>query len=445
MIHIPGVNAVFSKALAIRNYLATAPHSTEVDPVKKTDRVNQGAVAKWGPLNLFPIDLDNKIALSAELEAGIQTLTEFTYGNRIATYIEEKGPNGQLIRKEVVSDEFELWKEKYNFNEIYYQRAIYNFFRYANVFIEFSFDEDKISHLFTKDAPYCRISTIDPKKGLSHWMYQSSEWGNTMNVTNEEAALGYIKSGDLSRIPLIDARNPIEFIKKREKNILLGYHIKDYSPGSAYYGQSPWYPLLNNEWLDIAAKAPAMIKAYYENLITVARHVEINSEYISSVIQGHTPNSEEAKTILTDLQKSIEANLTGADKAFKTIFSQFGYDQVGKEISQYKITTLENPNKDSSILKDIQHVNSVIASTLRLDSSLIGGRSDGSKEADAGSEKRQASNLLQQRQEMVRQQILYPLTIVKHVNQWDSRIRFGVVTNQLETTDYAPDGKVETL
>jgi hypothetical protein len=444
-------NISYLRDLKISNYLAKGPYSTETEPLKELHIPLKGTVAKWGDDNLFPDFLDNQISKSIDLEAGIQTQAEFAYGQRVATYIEEMGADGNLIRKEVIDADFEAWKEKYNFNEMYLQRAEYNYFRYANVFVEFSFDDKgQITHLFTKDAPYCRISTLNKDTGVSDYLYQSAQWNSSMVLDGDEAAAAFIQKGLLSRFPLIDNRNPIGFIEKRKaankKTIILGYHIKDYSPGDAYYGKSSWYPLLNNEWLRIAAKAPALIEAYYSNGVTVRNVVKMNMDYFESSIEGWSKlDIDEQRKHIEELQESVEANLAGADKAYKTLFVQSARGQNNEVEYQYEIESLANPNKDSTILSDIQHISSVINKALRLDSSLVGGKADGSKEADAGSEKRVASNLLQQRNEVVNQQILYPLTIVKHINGWDKRLKFGMVTERHETLDKNPAGKVETL
>jgi len=189
-----------------------------------------------------------------------------------------------------------------------------------------------------------------------------------------------------------------------------------------------------------------LIEAYYSNGVTVRNVVKMNMDYFESSIEGWSKlDIDEQRKHIEELQESIEANLAGADKAYKTLFVQSARGQNNEVEYQYEIQSLDNPNKDSTILDDVQHISSVINKALRLDSSLVGGKADGSKEADAGSEKRVASNLLQQRNEVVNQQILYPLTIVKYNNNWDKRLKFGMVTERHETLDKNPAGKVETL
>jgi len=430
-----------SRSLHAKNYQAKTPNSTETEPNKITTLAKLGVVAPWGTKNDFPTFLDKQLENSIDMESGFQTLTEFTYGLRIATYIEEmegKTP----IRRQVYNDQFEEFKENYNFNEVYLQRAFYNFFRYANTFIELSFENGKIDRIFTKDSPFCRISTLDKKKGLSEWMYQSAQWGTNFRIDDEKTLQKYISDGLLSRIPLIDYRNPIKFIQDRgNKNVLLGWHIKDYSPGDPYYGKSPWYPILTNGWLDIASSAPDLLKSYYQNLITIARQVDINIGFFEDTIEGWSSLEPSAqKKALVELQESIEENLTGSDKAFKTLFTQSRLVN-GQQESMYKITSIDNPIKDNSVINDLQYSASMVNTALRIDPSIIGAKTDGSLESDAGSEKRTANNLLHQRLSMVRDQILYPLTILKKINGWDPKLKFNIEVQYQQTTDVAKTGQ----
>lgn len=441
------INFIGTKTKEIFNYLASQPASTEVEPLKAHELSQKGLVAPWGTNNFFPEELDAKLATSLDMESGFQTLTEFCYGLRIATYKEEAGANGEYTRTPVYYQPFEDFKEAYNFNEIFLQRALYNFFRYANVFFEFSFDSSKkITRIFTKDSPYCRISTLNPEKGLSDWLFQSAQWKSAQVKFSDLESLKTLENQKLlSKIPLIDYRNPISSATELAKtHDLIGYHIKDYSPGDAYYGKSPWYPILTNGLLDIAQTAPSLLKSYYSNLITIGWHFEVNVDYLKATIKNWdqlTPDkkAEHFKQIQTDLDKCA----TGSDMAYKSFFSQFAYDQNGNIQHQLRINQLQNPNKDNTVIKDLQFVNSTVASALRLDASLTGDKSGGSKEADAGSEKRLANNLLNQRLNMVRDQILYMLTIVKGVNQWDKSIRFAIEVDHHETLDKNPQGKTE--
>lgn len=445
------MNLTFSSLTKpIKNYFATSPASTETEPNKWNELPQLGVVAPWGTNNNFPEELDVKLATSLDMESGFQTLTEFCYGLRIATYRESE-ENGEYVRKPVYYKPFEDFKETYNFNEIFLQRALYNFFRYANVFFEFSFDSSgKIVRIYTKDSPYCRISTLDKTTGLSKWLYQSAQWKSAgVTYKNESDFTDLLSKGLMSKIPLIDYRKPVdsigEILKNDPKTALMGYHIKDYSPGDPYYGKSPWYPILNNGLLDIAQKAPGMLDAYYSNLITAAWHFKINVGYFRATVKNWDElTSDKQAEHFKQLQKDLDDAAAGGDKAFKAFFSQFAYDNQGNIQHQLIIEPLQNPNRDNTVIRDLQHVSSTVASSLRLDAALTGDKSGGSKEVDAGSEKRLANNLLNQRLNMVRDQVLYMLTILKYVNKWDPSIRFAIESEYHETLDKNPAGKTTT-
>jgi len=299
--------------------------------------------------------------------------------------------------------------------------------------------------LFTKDSPYCRISTLNPSTGLSEYLHISSQWATRSYADNDPTILDSLRAEKLlDTIPLIDYRDPIEYIR-RSKATRLGWHIKDYSPGNPYYGQSPWYPIIENGWLDIETSAPSLLKSYYQNLITIAQHIELNLDFISTEIDNwDSLDSKEKEKALTELQQRIEESLVGGDKAYKTLFSQFRTGNKGDIESSIKINEIKNPMRDSNVLGDLKYASTVVQSALRIDDSLTGNKSTGSLEADAGSEKRMAGNLLNARLEPVRKQLLYPLVMTKHINNWDPRLEFVLEFDYLMTTDRSASGKLPT-
>lgn len=431
---------------SISNYVATEPISTEVNPTpqKEQNRIASG-IAPWGKDNKFPTELDSLLEHSPDMESGFQSLTEFASGIRLSTsYAEMKG--GELSISPCIDPDFEDFRTNYNFEEAYLQRAFYNYFRYANVFAEFSLNTDKmVSRIFTKDSPWGRISTLNKSTGISDSLFLSSEWdtlgysGLTESRINE-----LVGNKSIDKIPLIDYRNPIDFIRKA-KDYRLGWHIKDYSPGNAYYGQSPWYPILYNGWLDIAKSAPSLLQAYYKNLFSGGQHVELDEDWVKQECGGKdfdNLSTDEKKKRITNFQLDFEKKLVGAPNSFKTIFSFFRKGPRDTTDHQIKINPIINPSKDGKIIDDLKYASSICQSALRMDDSLTGNKTTGSLEADAGSEKRMAGNLLNARLAPVRNQILYPLTIIKKINKWDPRLQFNIEWNYLVTTDQSKSGQM---
>jgi hypothetical protein len=153
-----------------------------------------------------------------------------------------------------------------------------------------------------------------------------------------------------------------------------------------------------------------------------------------------TPEQRELK--LKELQAQIDEALSGSEDAYKSIHSQFIVVQ-GKEIPALKISNIENSQKDNSIIKDSQHLASIIQSALRIDDALVNGKNTGSKEADAGSEKRSAHNLLEIRTQLFRDKILYPLVLLQKHNKWDETMVFDFDAEMLTTTDISKTGTVQ--
>lgn len=416
-------------------------NSIETEPLDSSKMTNKKLIAPWGDSNNFPAELDAKIAFSENFETAFQTLSEFAYGLGIKTYKKEL-IDGEVSMKPYIFPEWEEWKIQYSFNEEYLEKAFYNFVRYANVFVEFSMGSDnKIKRLFVKDAPWCRVSNLD-NTGTIKNLYLSASWSKYRNPT--EADVNALKTKNLiDIIPLIDRKNPFEFLANVKQGTSCAWHIKDYSPGDPYYGKSPWYPLLNNGWLELSKELPSKIKSYYQNQIVIAKHIEINTEYLEKKYSDwNTLTPEQRELKLKELQAQIDEALSGSEDAYKSIHSQFIVVQ-GKEIPALKISNIENSQKDNSIIKDSQHLASIIQSALRIDDALVNGKNTGSKEADAGSEKRSAHNLLEIRTQLFRDKILYPLVLLQKHNKWDETMVFDFDAEMLTTTDISKTGTVQ--
>lgn len=427
------------------NYLskdkATGTPSVETEPLEKAKLSQKTLIAPWGESNNFPEEIDGSIAFSDNFETSFQTLSEFAYGLGLKTYKKEI-IDGEVSYKPYIFEEFEQWKVQYSFNEEYLEKAFYNFVRYANVFVEFSIDSSKkISRIFVKDAPWCRISSYN-EKGEIPFLYVSAQWKKYRKPT--EADVNSLKTDKLlDIIPMINRKNPIDFFNTTAKQgTSYAWHIKDYSPGDPYYGKSPWYPLLTNGWLQLAKELPAKIKAFYENQIVLAKHIQINSDYLEKKFTDWGKKSpDEKEKALTDMQNKIDEALSGTDNSYKSVHSQFRMVN-GKEEPMLKISNIENSNNDMSIIKDSQHLASIIQSALRLDDALVNGKNTGSKEADAGSEKRGALNLLDIRLQLLRDKILYPLELLKIVNKWDPTMHFEFESEMMTTTDISKTGTI---
>jgi hypothetical protein len=431
----------------IKNYIGTAPASTETEPTLESQLALQTPVAPWGKSNNFPKEIDDKLKKSTSMESGFQTLTEFSAGIQLNTYFRETDSEGKSVRYQVYYQPFEEFRESYPFEEVYLQRAFYNFWRYANAFVELSLDaNNKIVRLFSKDSPWCRLSTINPKIGLSEHLYISAQWPTAGLSKIDQGTLDRLmKSKLMDQIPLIDYRNPIEYIKKSKPN-RLAWHIKDYSPGNPYYGQSSWYPILENGWIDVEANAPKLLKSYYDNLITIARHIELNEDWVKSEIEDFDNLADKDKIdAITKIQEGVEEHLTGSGNAFKTLFTMFRYGQQGAIENQIKINDISNPIREANVIADLKYASSIVQQALRIDDSLTGNKTTGSLEADAGSEKRHAGNLLNARLAMVRKQILYPLIMMKNVNEWDPRLEFQLEWDVLVTADKSLSGIDKTV
>jgi len=443
---------VYTAKRKISNYLSPSTDgawsSVSTEPLPDDKIGSKSYIADWGTSNNFPLELDDKIKFSENFETGFQDLTEMTYALGLTTYKrvldEEKG-----VWKIVpwYFPEFDAFVKSYSFNEEYLEKAIYSFYRYANTFVEFVVDKDgKVLRLFVQDAPFCRVSTLNPQTGVSDWAFTFANW-KKYRLATESTIDTLLKDSKklLNRIRMINRKDPINFIKNNaSKYTNMLWHIKDYSPGDVYYGKSPWYPILDNGWLDLSKSLPSAIKNSYANEMSISKHVEYDLKYFEDNIPNYKNlGKSEQKKAKEAFQKSIEDHLIGEGNENKVVFTPFQYINGDKK-SAIIINDIKNTSKNNTSINDSYHLNATIKNALRMDDSLTNSKNTGSKEADSGSEKKQASNLLQLRVQLLRDKLIYPMEMIKQLNNWDKDMIFGFNSQMMVSTDIAKTGSVQT-
>lgn len=424
--------------------VALGEYVAKVLPNKEKDERLRQPIFPWGDNNQFPLELDDKIKNSDSIESGLQTLTELAYGMGIQPYI-EKVVDGKISIEPVVSGPVVEWLEENNIREEYLEKAFYNFFRYGNVFPQLGFSkEGKCNLLVATDTPFCRMERVDTGSLLVENIYVSDQWSTNM-LKNESDFKGLEKY--LKKVPLInktDWKNSIKKLLESKKNNLLMWHIGDYTPGTRYYSEAPWFPLLNNGIVDTDKYTGQKMKAYYDKAMNLIYHIEINADYIKKKCNGDE-SLENQEKVLNEIHETIDTNLVGAENAFSSIITVFNNYMNGDAVSNVKIKVLDNPINNATVIKDMQSIAARINSALRIDDAIINAKTSGSMEADSGSEKKNALNSHNTRMTLTRDKILFPLYIIKHINQWDPNIKFGIKTTQLTSLDKNPTGSQQKL
>jgi len=414
----------------------------KVLPNKEKDDKLRQPIFPWGENNQFPYELDEKIKNSDSIESGLQTLTELAYGLGIQPY-KEVVVDGEISIEPIVSGPVVEWLEENNIGEEYLEKAFYNFFRYGNVFPQLGFSKDgKCNLLVATDTPFCRMERVDPSTRTIKNIHVSDQWQTNClkNAADFDKLKNYLK-----KVPLINKNDWKTSIAELSKsNNLLMWHIGDYTPGTRYYADAPWFPLLNNGIVDTDKYTGQKMKAYYDKAMNLIYHIEINQDYIVQKCDGDN-SIENQEKVLSEIHESIDDNLVGAENAFSSIITTFYKSIGGDPVSNVKINVLENPINNSTVIKDMQSIAARINSALRIDDAIINAKTSGSFEADSGSEKKNAMNSHNARMALLRHKILFPLTIIKHVNKWDQNIKFGIKTTEIKSLDKNPTGSQQKL
>lgn len=429
--------AIFNK---VQNIIAQIPL-----PNKQNDNKFIGYLYyPWGADNQFPYYIDQMLKPSDSMESALQTLTELSYGMGVQVY-RKKVDNGKLVKEPIVNGPAVEFLEKNNITEEYLEKAFYNFHRYGNAFPQFRLDKNKITGLFCSDSPWCRLEKVNPRNSLIEHVFISDQW-NTTEFRNAKGVIDKKYEEYFTKLKLINRytwENDIKRLMKSDNFVM--WHIADYTPGERYYGCAPWFPILDNGILETDALTGLKLKAYYDKAMNITYHFEVSSEYLLQLCDGDT-SPENQRKIRDKIQETLDTQLSGAENSYTSILTTMIRDPRTQEMmSNLRIKVLDNPITNSSIIKDTQLVASRIKNATRLDDALVNAKTTGSLEADSGSEKKSAMDTTNLRMTLLRNKILFPLYMIKHINGWDADIEFGIITKQLETLDKNPTGSATKL
>jgi hypothetical protein len=397
-------------------------------------------IFKWGANNNFPDELDKKIEMSDNIESGLQSLTELAFGLGIQVYKNEL-VDGKIVKTPVIKGPAVDFIRNNNVAEEYLEKAFYNFFRYGNAFASLRRDmRGQVNGLFVYDAPWCRLEKVNQSSLLVENVYVSDQW-NTVELRSLTEFSKYKKY--VSKIANINRYNWESFFKNN-KDQFVCWHIADYTPGTRYYGEAPWYPLLRNGIIETDKQTGERFKAYYNKSMSIMYHIEVLDAYIKHKCKGDESIDNQEK-VIQDIQQKMDGYLVGSENSYSSIVTTMFRDASGEQQSAIKINVLKNPMDNNSTIKDTQLIASRINNALRIDDAIINSKISGSKEADSGSEKKNALNSHNTRMALIREKILFPLYMIKKINGWDADIEFGIKVTELESLDKNSTGQKTKL
>jgi hypothetical protein len=408
----------------------------EVNTEKYIDTYKANPVLYWGLNNTYPQLLDEDSEKCNVLEAGLEVLSSYMYGQGLYLYTEEV-VDGELVKKIVNDPTIESFLDKSNVND-YLVRACKDYPRYGNIWPLYikSKDAKTIARIQLQDSPFCRLERHNPATGTIDNMYISAQWNRPSFIPTKDF-LAKNKQW-VKKYPLMtrfDELNQLTYKYKKEP--VVAQHIKMFTSGKDY-GRSPWHSAYENGWVYNSISVPEMKKRLIEYAMTINYVAYIHNEYWKDTINGFESFSDkEQKAAVKRKQEEIEKYLLGKDNAWKTLFASMKTDASGKEIKSIIIETIDNKMREGDqFVTDSQVADGHILFSLTLDPGLIGFVVSGGKSSGgSGSNIREASLALQARLKMHRDNILRPLYVVRDYNGWNPKIKFGLKDYVINTLD----------
>lgn len=436
----------------------------DATPLKLTvDKKQYRGVVPWGESNDLPQQIIEKVRVSPDMSTNMLFNISAGYGEGIMPVTISYDDKGNKTVVPATPDShpeiFEFF-ENNNINRyLLEQFTDLNYF--YNVFPEIILNRDvpdkrQVVELNHKEAAFSRWEVANPTTGQIDTHFYSSGWDQNLGTNIDNADIVKTLSGNpgntkvftVTPTDVLNANNPILDLKRkigREKYI--DGKIKDDkiyryiipinfpTPGKTYYTEPYWYSLILSGWYDFAMAIPEFKKAILKNQMTIKYMVYINEKYWDKVFkaEGITGDQKKCKARMTLEYDNIQKFLAGAENSGKATVSEFKFTVDGKEEVMIKIVPVENQFKGGEYIEDSEEASNILAYGMGVHSSLIG--SHGKSKTINGTEARELFIIKQAMLKPVRDMILYPLYVIKAINNWDKKIQFVIPNLQLTTLD----------
>lgn len=419
------------------------PLSKRPDSPVVKDEDTSAEISNWGEENDFPQRIIEAVELSTELAPLLDWKARALQGRQLLPFqLTGWDPAKKQMIYEYVDDPEIIEFLTHRITQRYLREAATDFFYFWNVFPDLikSVAGDKIAYIGTHDASWCRWSKQD-KQGNFKKCYVSANW-----------PAAKISDKDTLNFNVVDpySATAVEDLKKNtdEKWNRFVYPISYPSPGKAFYQLAPWNGFITTHWAKIARSIPRSKERLQSRILSARYILQIPINYWPAVYKDwakKTPGQQ------ADIKKAkvrqINDDLTGSDNAGKTILTEVGYDDNGKEIPSWKIIPIESASKDSGELEDSREASEHLMRALGVDPTLVGDGPGKKMGGGSGSDKRVAFNIYVALQQPYRDVILEPFRFIAEYNGWADKypgLTFRFVEIELETLDKSHSTSKET-
>jgi hypothetical protein len=405
--------------------------NTTLETTVASPNLSQNDVAIWGENNLLPSEMWQDVENTGVLSATIETKARIAIGKGpLLAKVVGISKDGQEELEFVIDPMINDWLEMSNMFEDSFALCK-DLLGLGNGFDQLLLSKDRKQIVGFKrhDAAECRFSTMNKSTRRSELVYLSSDWSQYASTGNAK------KDEHMGQVELLDKSFPLYDLQSRSKghNFMLSAQYPLF--GRKYYAMPLWYPA--RQWVKATQAIPSIKAAMMRNQISIKYIVEIHPLFWEAYdVRYKTADQKAKKQIVDEFYDKIEASLSGAENAYKSLFSTTIVGIDGKSYEGIKITTIDDKLKEGNLLVDGAAGNSEILFAMLMNPALIGADTPGgpySGGAGSGSNIREAFLSQVIMAEIERKLIGKRFNLAKLYNGWnrDYVLRFP---NQLLTT-----------
>ncbi|MGH1338599.1 MAG: hypothetical protein ACRBFS_20970 [Aureispira sp.] len=393
--------------------------------------------AKWGDDDSWPIHARKYINESTILSGSIPFKADMLTAGGVAVGKMIEGDDGELYFNEIISDEFESWKKKFDFNLFLSETAL-DLVAYGSAYPQALINKTdrKIGALVTSAsrAWNCRLGKQDKKTGAFETLFISTDFQES----------GGLSTDNVQKIPLVNMLfNPAQWIKdRRDKKNQFAFRLYIPDLGNTYYPLPFWYSCVDNGWYEVSANIVNLRKNILKNSGQIKYQFKIHTDYWalrfgSETWGAFTSEEREAKrrevcNAFNDfLQKpdNTQAYLMTGKVDFEPHIST---DKV-KDLVEIIPMKVEYP--EGVFSQDSQEASTHMLAAGGVHPSTFGATPSSNLGGNGGSDMRMAYNQGALRMRSYQELITRLLDIVRDVNEWDPKLVFRVRNSMIQTLD----------
>jgi hypothetical protein len=301
----------------------------------------------WGTDNLLPIRRDALLMSNDKVGEIISSKRDLLIGQGIQAYTETYDEKGEKKREYMpLPDNVAKWLRSSKWEKKYLQNATLNYFKHANVFVEFMKAKDG-SLLWMKSHDCKTVRAAEKINGVIPGYFLCADW--SLPITSRNTAV------EENHVVYVPAMPDVMDVKELPDHFIM--HFGDETFDDGYYFHPPYWG--GEYYIELSNIIAIWHKGNMENGASPRFHIKIPRGYFldkTSLASAKTPEERAAcyNAEKTKQQKFIdEMNnfLAGVRNAGRAVFTIDDFNQITKGYDGITIEEIKFDMKDDSLIK----------------------------------------------------------------------------------------------